>query len=96
VSSDANTTLCKYFLVSGRVQGVFYRASTQETAQRLGLNGWIRNLPDGCVELVACGSPDQLAKIEAWLWQGPAYARVESVQAQEVAAEPGTSFELRY
>jgi len=94
VSSDANTTLCRHFLVSGRVQGVFYRVSTQETAQRLGLTGWVRNLGDGCVELVACGSPDQLAELEAWLWQGPAYARVEEVQTQEVAAEPCTGFEL--
>ncbi|GMR20131.1 MAG: acylphosphatase [Gammaproteobacteria bacterium] len=96
MSTDAGITLCKHFLVSGRVQGVFYRATTQEIAQRLGLTGWVRNLGDGRVELVACGSHDQLAELEAWLWQGPAYASVEEVQAQEVTTEPCTGFDVRF
>ena len=69
----------RHFIVSGRVQGVFYRASTQEKARSLGLAGWVRNLPDGGVELVASGTVAQLDALERWLWQGPPAARVESV-----------------
>lgn len=69
----------RHFLVSGRVQGVFYRAATQEKARGLGLTGWVRNRPDGGVELVACGTETELDALERWLWQGPPAARVESV-----------------
>ena len=67
------------FLVAGRVQGVFYRASTREQALRLGLTGHARNLPDGRVEVVAHGEAAALDALERWLWQGPAAADVESV-----------------
>jgi acylphosphatase len=68
------------FLVSGVVQGVFYRASTRVQAQRLGLNGHARNLPDGCVEVIAHGEPAALDALEQWLWQGPPAAQVERVE----------------
>lgn len=67
------------FLVSGKVQGVFYRASTREQAQRLGLSGIARNLPDGRVEVIVKGPADAIDAIEAWLQQGPAAARVDAV-----------------
>ncbi len=67
------------FLVSGRVQGVFYRASTREQAQRLGLSGSARNLPDGRVEVVVEGAEDAVNVLEAWLRQGPPAARVDAV-----------------
>ncbi|GLQ50108.1 acylphosphatase [Dyella flava] len=67
------------FLVSGRVQGVFFRASTRNEALRLGLNGYARNLTDGRVEVVASGPSETLHKLEQWLWQGPPAARVEDV-----------------
>lgn len=76
---------CRRYVVSGQVQGVFYRASTEATARRLGLNGWVRNLPDGRVELVACGEEAPLKRLEEWLWQGPPHARVEQVQSEETA-----------
>ncbi|MCB9539018.1 MAG: acylphosphatase [Myxococcales bacterium] len=65
--------------VRGRVQGVFFRASTQSTARDLGLTGWVRNLPDGDVEAVAEGPRDALERLLAWTHEGPAQARVDAV-----------------
>jgi len=79
---------CRHFLVSGRVQGVFFRAATEAAARRLGVTGWVRNLADGSVELVACGEVAKLSELERWLWQGPPRARVEQVRSLE--AEPQT------
>jgi acylphosphatase len=76
-----------HFLVSGRVQGVFYRASAREQALALGLSGYARNLPDGRVEVLACGSASAIDAFERWLWQGPAAARVDAV-TREAAAAP--------
>jgi acylphosphatase len=59
------------FRVSGKVQGVFYRASTREQALALGLTGYARNLPDGAVEVLACGDARAIEALERWLWQGP-------------------------
>jgi acylphosphatase len=67
------------FVVSGRVQGVFFRASTRAEALRLGLGGSARNLPDGRVEVIAIGPEESLSALERWLWQGPPAARVEDV-----------------
>lgn len=83
---------CRHYLVSGRVQGVFFRATTQETARRLGLTGWVRNVTDGRVELIACGEAEPLAALERWLWQGPPHARVESVTASDVPAQEFADF----
>ena len=82
-------------MVSGRVQGVFYRASTEAAARRLELTGWVRNLPDGRVELVACGEETKLGELERWLWQGPAHARVERVSVQDVPDEAFSGFSMR-
>lgn len=68
------------FLVSGRVQGVYYRASTREQAQRLGLDGSAVNLPDGRVEVIAAGAPEAIDELEQWLRQGPLTAKVEAVE----------------
>ncbi len=87
---------CRHFLVTGSVQGVFYRAATQETARRLGLTGWVRNLADGSVELVACGDAKKLKELERWLWQGPPRARVAQVQAIDVDAQTFTDFTIAY
>lgn len=85
---------CRHYLVSGQVQGVFYRASTESTARRLGLTGWVRNLPDGRVELVACGEETRLMDLERWLWQGPPHAHVEEVTARNVTAQVFTNFSV--
>ena len=71
---------CVRFVVSGRVQGVFFRASTREEALRLGLTGHARNLPDGNVEVVACGDDAALVQLERWLALGPPLAQVIRVE----------------
>ncbi|GLQ47584.1 acylphosphatase [Dyella lipolytica] len=71
------------FLVSGKVQGVFFRASTRNEALRLGLSGYAANLPDGRVEVVAMGRVEALFELEQWLWQGPPTARVDDVVRSE-------------
>ena len=82
--------------VAGRVQGVFYRASACERAHDLGLAGWVRNLPDGRVELVAEGPREALESLLAWCRKGPPLARVDSVEA-DWGASTGefSSFEVR-
>jgi len=69
--------------ISGRVQGVFFRAYTQETAQSLNLGGWVRNLPDGRVEAVFEGNEKNITTMLAWCKKGPPYAVVEKAYAQE-------------
>ena len=66
-------------IVKGRVQGVFYRHSTREHANLLGLSGWVRNLPDGTVEIEARGSRRIIDKLVQWCHTGPPGARVEGV-----------------
>lgn len=70
---------CARFIVTGRVQGVCFRASTRNEALRLGLTGHAKNLADGSVEVLACGAGSALAELEAWLQHGPPAARVTSV-----------------
>lgn len=65
--------------VRGRVQGVGFRYSCRMEAERLGLAGWVKNMPDGSVELYAEGEEQALSLFEDWLRRGPSYARVESV-----------------
>jgi acylphosphatase len=79
------------FLVSGRVQGVFYRASARQQALRLGLTGHARNLSDGRVEVLAYGEAAALEALERWLWQGPPAAKVTDVvrKADEGEAPEG-------
>ncbi len=69
-------------LVRGRVQGVFFRSSTQREAKRLGLTGWVKNLADGTVEVVAEGEDEALRELLGWLQRGPTAARVERVDSR--------------
>jgi acylphosphatase len=82
-------------VVAGRVQGVYYRAATAERAAALGLDGWVKNLADGSVEAVACGSLDALTQFAAWLWQGPPAARVASVQIEDWTEAVPDRFDVR-
>ncbi len=70
---------CACFIVRGRVQGVFFRASTREQALKLGVSGYAKNLGNGDVEVLACGSNESLDELQRWLHRGPPSARVESV-----------------
>ena len=72
-------TAAARFIVEGRVQGVFYRASTRERALALGLAGSALNRADGSVEVIAAGPADALDALAAWLREGPPAARVEAV-----------------
>ncbi len=76
------------FLVLGKVQGVYFRHSTRLEAQRLGLRGSARNLPDGSVEVLAQGAPAAVEELRAWLHRGPARARVDEVR-ETAAGEAG-------
>ena len=81
-------------VVSGRVQGVYYRAATAEQARRLQLDGWVKNLADGSVEVVAAGENGGVAALAGWLWQGPPAARVEAVHVEEWTDEVPTGFSV--
>jgi len=87
---------CVKFRVSGRVQGVFYRASTEETARVIGLTGWVRNLTNGDVEALACGSEYQLQQFRQWLKSGPPMALVDDVKETELNDQDYTDFNIRY
>jgi acylphosphatase len=76
----------RYF-VSGKVQGVFFRASAARVAERLGVRGYARNLPDGRVEVLAVGPAVALAELAAWLRRGPALASVTEVVEEIHALE---------
>ena len=89
--------LCRHYRVSGKVQGVFYRASTCDIARQLGLSGWVRNMTDGCVEAEACGSEEQLKKFEIWLSQGPPMSVVDKVEiSEQINQSDHNGFEIRY
>ncbi|GAA4998172.1 acylphosphatase [Pseudoluteimonas lycopersici] len=77
------------FLVGGKVQGVFFRASTREQALKLGLSGYAKNLPDGRVEVLAEGDAAALDALERWLHVGPPMARVGAVERTD-AVERGS------
>jgi acylphosphatase len=84
-------------IVQGRVQGVFFRDSTRTEARALGLTGYVRNLPDGTVEVVAEGPREELEKLQGLLKIGPPSARVEAVEAQwQQATGEFDRFEVRY
>ncbi|WP_447957983.1 acylphosphatase [Vreelandella sp. EE7] len=71
--------------VSGKVQGVHYRSSTQQQARTKGVTGYAKNLPDGRVEVLMCGDAEAVTALGEWLWQGPANAHVTEVSFEEVS-----------
>jgi acylphosphatase len=82
------------FLVTGRVQGVYFRHSTRLEAQRLAIAGVARNLPDGSVEVIAHGEAAALASLREWLGRGPPMARVAAVEEFEVEAVAEAAFTI--
>lgn len=86
---------CLRCYVSGRVQGVFFRASARDEARRLGITGYARNLRDGRVEVLMCGEQDAIDAFRTWLRQGPPQAMVTDLEC-EVVESPGLShFDIR-
>lgn len=84
---------CRLFRITGKVQGVFFRAGTRDEATRRGLTGYAVNKPDGSVEVLACGPVDELAALELWLHRGPRYARVDAVGCEDLAFRSLDSFD---
>jgi acylphosphatase len=88
--------ICRHYFVSGRVQGVYYRSSTQRQAQSLCITGWVRNLSDGRVEVLACGDAIAIDRLENWLRIGPQWANVATIEmSDEKPSVIPSSFEIR-
>lgn len=81
--------------ISGDVQGVGFRASTQAKAQQLGLSGWVRNLPNGNVDMMATGKFEIIKALVDWLWQSPGNSRVTNVDWEETLLEKMSGFQIR-
>lgn len=71
-----------HIIIEGRVQGVFYRSNTKKMADKLGVKGWIRNLPDGRVEAVFEGEKEDIKKLLSWCWVGPPGAKVTNIEVE--------------
>ena len=84
--------MARLYTVKGRVQGVFFRASTRRVAESLGISGHAINLPDGDVEVFACGDATALDQLDEWLREGPAHARVDEVIARDIETEAPNGF----
>ena len=84
-------------IIEGRVQGVWFRESARKAAQRIGVNGWVRNRPGGTVEVVAEGAEDRVRELAAWCRRGPPSARVTAVhETEEVFRGEFNSFDVVY
>lgn len=88
--------ICKHFIISGRVQGVFFRDSTRKKAQEFQITGWVRNTHDGNVELIACGNEDAIHHLQEWLNHGPPQASVKKVVAETIDWQEHENFSIRY
>lgn len=71
-----------HMLVRGRVQGVYFRASAQREARRLGVCGWVKNRSDGCIEVLAEGEETSVRELHVWAQKGPSAARVDRVDTR--------------
>lgn len=76
--------IARRFIVTGKVQGVWYRAATVEAAQGLGITGWARNCSDGSVEVLAVGTPEALDALAVWAHEGPPKAEVTQVAMRDI------------
>ena len=86
-----------HITVSGRVQGVFFRMYTQREANSLNLKGWVRNLPNGNVEIVAQGQKEDIERLIKWCRKGPPLAQVNNVEVQwHTPTDKLEGFEIRY
>lgn len=88
-------TECRHYQISGHVQGVFFRKSTQKEAKTLAIKGWVRNNKNGDVEVVACGTEATLAIFEQFLEKGPPKAEVDKVDKTIIPFIDFTDFEIR-
>ncbi len=86
--------ITKRCVVYGRVQGVFYRAFTQQEAQRLGVVGWVKNRQDGCVEVVMSGDEKILQEMIVGLWRGSASAEVVKIDIEDISSLAFSRFDI--
>lgn len=86
---------CQHLLISGRVQGVWFRESMRQEAQKQGVSGWVRNLPDGKVEAVICGEPEQLGRMLEWARKGPPLAKVTGLESEPLPEQHVQGFEKK-
>jgi acylphosphatase len=87
--------LARLYHVRGRVQGVGFRYFVEQTANALGVRGWVRNVDDGSVEVYAVGTPAQLSELAGLLWKGPRWAEVRGVEESEAPVEEHAGFFVR-
>jgi acylphosphatase len=83
------------WFISGRVQGVGFRAFVQSRAVEIGVRGYAKNLEDGRVEVLASGTPEQISELRGALHQGPRFSEVRTVDEVEAAPESGRGFSIR-
>jgi len=88
--------ICMHFIISGHVQGVFYRSETQKKANTLNLTGYVKNVQNGNVEVFACGAEKNIKQFEKWLWHGPKFAQVTSVTFAECDWQDYDNFVIEY
>ncbi|CAD5276259.1 MULTISPECIES: acylphosphatase [Imperialibacter] len=88
--------VCYQIRVVGKVQGVFYRASTKTVADELGVKGWVKNELDGSVLIEAEGTKDKLIDLMAWCKKGPLHAKVDSIERTEVDLKHHNVFLIRH
>jgi acylphosphatase len=91
----SNSVTRKRVVVSGRVQGVFFRDTVRRRAEAAGVTGWIRNTPDGTVEAVFEGEPEAVEELVEFCRHGPSRAEVASVEVEEEPPERLGAFEIR-
>lgn len=84
IGRELTMNVCYVAHISGRVQGVYFRASAQQQAIDYSLSGYARNLADGDVEVMLCGEQESIEKMLAWLAEGPEQAEVSNIQHQQV------------
>ena len=85
-----------HYIVTGHVQGVFYRSAAQTKARALAITGWIKNTNGGNVEIIACGEQANIQLFEKWLWQGPRLAKVTSVKNKLLPWQEHNDFVIQY
>jgi len=84
--------ICKKCIISGRVQGVFYRETTRRQAVATGVQGHAINLPDGRVEVLLCGSALQVEQMSQWLWEGSTFSSVSDVRCSIINGQTADGF----
>lgn len=90
-------TSAKKLIISGKVQGVYFRLETRKAALQAGVEGYVKNLADGSVEAVFQGNPRAVDQMVAWCHQGPSAARVDQVTVETLTLQPDTKgFDIRY